>query len=872
MTWLLRRYADTAAHPTLPDDLHELYLLRADQRGRVYASALYLVDVLSICLRRNLRRVDDEPNYSQARGPIMLNHFAHVAIRTMNRNAGHTVINILGLALGLACCLLIARYVAFELSYDRHHTNADRIFRIVTTEEWPEQMRVSAGSAPPLAKLLPAIYPEVEAATRVARREGIGEVGDFRARETRLYAVDADFLTMFDVPMRLGDPATALADPNGIVLTEATAQRYFGDANPVGQTFRLTYEGTHDYVVTGVARAFPENSHFQFDFLTSMQYLEALFEGELDDAWRPFVPTYVLLRDAEAAEGLTAQFPDLVATRFNNPVKEQTTLSLQPLTDIHLHSALLSELEPNSSIGYIYLFGGIAALILLIACINFMNLATSRSMRRAKEVGMRKALGAHRASLMAQFLGETLLLTYAALLLALALAALALPTFNMLVGRELLLFGADPLPTLGVLLGAGLVVGVLAGSYPAFYLSAFQPVRVLKGLRTVSRRSLRLREALVVVQFGITIVLLIGMLVMYEQLTFMQQKPLGYETEQLVYMTTPQRRTPTDVPAYERTLKAVPGVVSVTAASVVPGSSATDYATYMPSRSATMPPEERVDLRLFFVEGTFGSTYQFEFVHGRDFSPAVPTDSLQGFVINERAMHALGLTDDPVGQPITFYRGDTGFHTGYVIGVVRDFHFASLHTPIEPVIWTFRPVHTRSYLIARIRTDDLPTTLAGLEAAWTTVAPEWPLEVQFLDDTVRQLYEEERRIGRIIAAFTVLAILIACLGLFGLASFAAEQRTKEVGVRKVLGASSYRVVALLLSDFVRLVVVAAVLALPVAYFVMDRWLQDFAYRIDIGWTTLLGGCVLALLIALTATGYQAIRASLTNPADALRYE
>ncbi|GAB5518237.1 MAG: ABC transporter permease [Rhodothermales bacterium] len=869
LSHLVERYAHLQAHPTMLDDLGDLYAIRAERHGRIMATLLQAIEVISILRRRNLRQPDPSP-YPSTRKPIMWSHYLRVALRLFNRQQTYTAINILGLAVGLACCLLIARYVGFEWSYDRHHTHAEQIYRVITDDG--ESAQATTEVAAPLGEVLVTSYPDVVAATRVVRREGIGQQGNTQYRETRQVMVDPGFFDVFDVTFVQGDPSTALSAPNHLLITPEAAARYFGDADPIGQPLRFTYEGTHDFVVTGIVEPFPANSHFQFDFLGPMTYLDQLWEGQLADYWEPFAPTYLRLAEGASSAHLDAQLPAVMERHYPEEIQAHTALGLQRLTDIHLQSNLRDEIAPNGSLGYVYLFAGIAAMILLIACINFMNLTTARSIRRAREVGVRKVLGAYRVQLIGQFLGEALLLTYVAIALAIGLAWLALPFFNGLIGHELSLFEGPWTQALGGALAVGLGVAVVAGSYPALFLSGFEPVRAIKGASVGGRGSLRLRQGLVVVQFGLSIMLVIGILVMQQQLDYMQDRPLGYEADQLAYIEVPQRRTPTDVPAYERAFEAIPGVINVTATSVVPGGSDEAYETWFPAHSEAMAPEDRIDLRVFFVEGSFAETYQFDFIHGRDFSPEVSTDSLQGLVINETAMRQLGLEGDPLGQAVSFHRGERSFVAGRVIGVVKDFHYASLHTPIEPIVLAFRPVHTRPYLVVRLAMDDVQHTLAEMASVWPTLAPEWPLEVRFLDEAQVTAYQHEQRLGRVIGLFTLLALAIACLGLFGLASFSAEQRRKEMGVRKVLGASAASVAGLVMKEVVVLVSIAAAVALPVAYVLAEQWLQDFAYQTTIGATPLMIAWGSVLLIALLAISTQTLRASRINPAEALRSE
>ncbi len=801
---------------------------------------------------------------------LMFKNYLRTALRNLDRQRIPTAINIVGLAIGLACCLLITRYVLFEVSYDRFHTQADQIYRVVVEEQSPEGTTETLRGPNALPDLLTSTYPDVADASRLVQLwDGIFDAGGTQYRETTFFAADPSLFAVFDLTLVQGDAQTALATPNSLILTTVAATRYFGDRDPMGETLTFTYEGAYEFVVTGVMEPLPENSHVHFDFLTSFAHVEEIFGHAETQTWDyNFATTYLALRDDANAAALSAQLRDLLDQHF--PEASNAHLHLQPLPGIHLYSNLPDEFETPGNLAYLYLFSGIGLLILLIACINFMNLATARSVNRAKEVGVRKVLGANRGDLVYQFLGEALLLTGTALVLAVGFAVLAMPAFNALVGRNLSLFGSQQALFALALVGVGLLVGVLAGSYPAFYLSAFQPNRVLKGVFGMGRRSLLLRKGLVVMQFTISIVLLAGILVMQKQFTFMQDKALGYEADELVYLTTPQRREPTNVPLYQSTLEAMPGVLQVTASSGVPGSGQ-PFNGRFETHAEGMAPDARAEVIPVFAEGNFAETMGFSFVAGRDFSLDFPSDSTQSLVVNEAAVRAWGL-HDPVGKEVTLYRNGDALATLRIIGVVEDFHYASLHAPIQPMMFLYRRVHTRPYLIARLSAERLAETLAGLGEAWPTLAPEWPLELTFLNDTLDDMYVRDQQLARLMNLFTGLALIIACLGLFGLASFTAEQRTKEVGVRKVLGASVPNVAMLLSTDFLKLVGMAFVLAIPLAYFAMTRWLESFAYRVEIGPGVFVLTGVLALLVALLTVGYQSIKAALANPVKSLRYE
>jgi putative ABC transport system permease protein len=792
----------------------------------------------------------------------MFKNYLRTAIRNLRKNRGYSFLNVCGLAIGMACCILILLWVKDELSYDKFHEKADRIFRM--TSEWNQRGVIAhyplvfSGIAP----LLQNDYPEVMSYVRFDQRlNTLISSGDKKFYEERLFYTDASLFEVFTFPLVKGDPETALIEPYSIVMSEKMAEKYFGSENPVGQT--LTVDNEHDYKITGIMKKIPRNSHVQFDFLASMTTLEAQ-DPRYGKLWAWNCYTYLLLPPGYSYLDLEKKFPDFIRRHRGEEAAEAYTFSLQPLTSIHLHSNLGSEIEPNGDIRYVYIFSIIAFFILLIACINFMNLSTARSANRAKEVGVRKVLGADRIRLIRQFLGESLFLSLMALPIAVALVMLFLPAFNTLTGKDLIIdYFGNSVFYLG-LIGILLFVGLISGSYPAFFLSTFRPAEVLRGKLKAGSGSVLFRKVLVVVQFSISIVLIAGTVIITNQLDFISKKKLGFDKEHVVVMPVSRAGIGQEFEAFKKELLQNPGIESVCGSTSLP--------SLLPTRSIFIPEgfeeEERLTLRNVLVDHDFIRTFGMEIVEGRDFSRDFATDRQEAFIVNEAAVKEFGW-DSAVGKRLIDLEGPKG----YVIGVVKDFHFRSKHQRIEPLILSLVPSSRYVYFVSvKIKSWNLSDTLSFLKSKWQAFSPNWPFEYFFLDDNLDRMYKSEDRLRQVFLTFTFLAIFIACLGLSGLTAFTAEQRTKEIGIRKILGASVPGVVLLLSKEFMKWVLIANAIAWPVTYFAMGRWLENFAYRISLGWAAFIVSAALALGIALITVGFQAAKAALANPADALRYE
>ncbi len=800
---------------------------------------------------------------------VMLKNYLIVALRTLRRQKGYAFINIAGLAAGLACCLLILLFVQHELSYDRFHERADRIYRVVEDLSTPGNTGEITTIPAAFASAATADFSEIEQAVRLfSPPQTPVAYGDRLFQEPDFFFADPAMFEVFSFPLLQGDPQTVLEAPFSLVLTERTARKYFGEADPVGKI--LTVSDTLDFRVTGVVQDVPSESHLHFDLVASMTSWEAMAPS-IANQWAPHMYyTYLLLAPETSAPALESKFPGLVERNIQLSEGWSFDFLLQPLTSIHFHSHRSGELEANGRLEHVYLFTVIALFILLIACINFMNLATARSARRTREIGMRKVLGAHRRQLVGQFLGEAFLMSLASTALAVVVVILTLPVFNALAGKDLALDMLGHWPFLVALLTLALFVGVLAGSYPAFFLSAFRPLAVLKGLTTHTGKqqaASTLRKALVVFQFAVTVFLISGTAVVFNQLHFMRTRHLGFAPEQILVVSSLNGRQAQLAERFKQEALDYVSVRHVTRSNSLPGRGMIGLSF----QAEAMPEDDWRLTNILFVDPDFVETYEMEIVAGRDFSPDFATDTTGSFILNEATVKELGWTpEEAIGKTAALRRS-----RGRIVGVVRDFNYVSLQETVEPLVLvpTVTPFgSTPVYLSLRLRTDDLPGTLAQLEDTWRTLIPHRPFTYFFLDDDFDQQYRAEDRLARIFGVFAGLAILIACLGLFGLAAFTAEQRSKEIGVRKVLGASVPGLVGLFARDFLKLVALAFVAAVPVTYLIMQRWLDDFAYRVTLSWEVFLLAGLIALSIAALTVSYQAFKAALANPIDSLRYE
>ncbi|UCB53385.1 MAG: ABC transporter permease [Candidatus Zixiibacteriota bacterium] len=798
--------------------------------------------------------------------------YVKVSLRNMIRQKGYSLINVVGLAVGMACCMLIMLWVANELSFDNFHENADRIYRLSHHLTIGGSERRGASGSAPMAPAILQQYPEVVNAARfTGENRMLVQYQEKAFYEEGIRYADNSIFEVFTFPMIKGDVESALKAPYSVVITQEIARKYFADEDPVGKTLRI--DDQRDFTVTGVVRDVPQNSHFSFDLLCSFQTLYAQ-EREGLDVWGWFgYYTYLLLDQKSDWKELEEKFPALIETHMGATLQRvgaSVELFLQPVSSIHLHSKLQGELTAGGDIGYIYLFSGIAAFILMIACINFVNLSTARSATRAKEVGVRKTLGAGRGKLMRQFLGETVIYGLLSVLVTLILLELGLPLFNSIAGSQLDVNYVKTWWVVPGLVCLALAVGVAAGSYPAFFLSSFRPVNVLKGDFMAGAVNLRFRNLLVVTQFVISIALIIGTITIYQQIAFMKDKELGFDKEQVLVTPDVGDVTQQSIRSIKEELSGLAGVVHVAASNTVPGRGAM-MTNFVPEGFSE---DESQLMRIVTFDHDFVATLGLELVAGRNFSSDLATDVEESAIINEMAAREFGW-EDPVGKIIRRRvlgeAGEPQLTPTKVIGVVKDFHLNSLHAEIEPLYMAYATDDLNTISV-RVMPDNLRETVRLLENKWKQIAPGHLFDYYFLDQSFDGMYGAEERLGHMALSFSLLAIFLGCMGLFGLSACTAEQRTKEIGIRKVLGASVPNILKLLSKKMVLLMMIAAAIAAPVAYYALTRWLQDFAYRISVGWHTIVLAAILALLIALATEGYHAVRAALTNPVETLRYE
>jgi len=794
------------------------------------------------------------------------------------KNKGFTFINVFGLVLGLATCMLIVFYVFDELSYDKYNTNAERIYRINNEIKFGGNTTAMAVSPAPMAAALQNDFPEIEQVARFRMRGGSQvKKGNQNIQEDMIVYADASIFKIFTLPMISGDPNSALAEPNAVVITESTAKKYFNKTNVVGQA--LTFNNKDTYKITGVIKDIPKQSHFNFDFFISMSTLpESKQTAWLSNNFN----TYALLKPGTDYKQLADKLPGFYKKNAGPQLQsvlhlsfekfEQAgnyiRLSLIPLKKIHLESNLIAELSNNGDLKYVYIFSAIALFILLIACFNFMNLSTARSSNRAREVGVRKVLGSPRKYLIAQFLTESIMLTLVAAIIAVFAAYLLLPLFNQMSGKQLIVTPHVLLWFIPVLMLLVFIIGCLAGSYPALFLSGFNPIEVLKGKLASGFKGGALRSSLVVFQFAISIFLIIGTLVIYNQLKFIRDKDLGYNRDHLLVIRNVSSLG-NGAKTFKQRIKQLSGVQNATLTEYMPSQGVDNSTVFF--KDPVIDQKRSLTTQEWFVDEDYISTLGIKMASGRDFSKDRLTDST-GLIINEAAAKLLSLKkpiDQMVYTPADNY-GKT-LKAYHIIGVMKDFNFHSLKENISPMVFALS--NDNGEMGLRINSANIPLLLGQIKNNWKAMSPAQPFTYSFMDDDFDAVYRSEQRIGKIAVTFTTLAIIIACLGLFGLAAYAAEQRTKEIGIRKVLGANMSSIIAMLSRDFMLLVLIAIVIASPLAWIAMQKmFLQDFAYRQNIQWWIIALAGFTAVIIAFITISFQSIKASMTNPVTSLRSE
>jgi putative ABC transport system permease protein len=804
----------------------------------------------------------------------MFSNYIKIAFRNCRKQKLFSFINVFGLAIGIATCIMINFWVQRELGYDKFNKNADRIFRIerdISFEGRDEIWPITSGAYGPA---LVNDYPEIESFVRFWRREMSIKDKDNIYHRQQLIMSDNSIFDIFDYKLEEGDPNTALTNPKTLVLTRKTAQKYLGDKTVIGKSLTFIFNGEQvDFQITGILKEVPRNSHIQFDMLIST----SSEPGESFSRWAGnFLYTYILLNDGSAKNSLEHKL-DTFVTKYVGPgikeylgpdikVSDIIKLKLNPITSIHLNPRIEWEIEPQGKMSSVYIFSSIAVLILLIACMNFMNLSTARANKRAKEVGLRKAIGAYQSQLKIQFIEESLLLAITALLLAILLIVFFIPLFNSFFDEMLSLDMLLRSQNLILLLGIIMVTGILSGLYPAFYMSEFEPAKVLKGGVQSGKGKSSFRKYMTIVQFIISITLIFGTLTVLRQMNFIQTISLGFDKEDIVVIPVRNNNVRQGIEAFRTELTGSSKIISMACSNNVPGDAI--WGDHLFTRSET---SENFGFIYMSAGFDFIDTYEMDMIAGRNFSRDFGTDTVGTIILNEAAVKKMGLTpEETVGKELY----STAFNiNGKIVGIVKNFNFKSLRKEIEPIVIMLFPNNNRvTNISVRILPGDVQETVGFIKQKWFELFPGEQFEFNFLDSQLDRLYKNEMKMQNLFIVFSFLSILVACLGLFGLATYTAGERTKEIGVRKVFGASSSSVVMLLSKDFTKWVIISYIAALPLGWFLMNRWLQNFAYKIDIGWYVYILSGFIAFVIALSTVCFQTVKTAKTNPVDSLKYE
>ncbi|UFH54225.1 ABC transporter permease [Spirosoma sp. KNUC1025] len=821
----------------------------------------------------------------------MLTNYLKIAVRNLLRSKSFSAINIFGLSVGMTCCMLLLLYIRSELSYDKHQQHASNLY-LMAQETTIGRGNKGAGSeknstaSAPYAFALKSEFPEIEQVSRLwinliddkallQVREGGKAVKSFF--ETKGYQVDSTFFELFSYQFAEGNPRTALVDRNSIVLSEEVAHKLFGNTSALNKLIRIggTSGNSEEFKVTGVYRDESAHSHIDAKFFLpiSAGWVGGfLREAKLDFCCNNMFITYLKLRPGTDPNQLQQKFPAFMEKYASGDLKNvgfDKKLFLVPVPDLHLYDQINTIVTPTNTTTYLYILASIALFTLLIACINFMNLSTARSAKRAAEVGVRKVMGAERGSLIGQFLGESIVLSFLALIIALVLVMLTLPVFNQLTNKALHVSELFDLRIVLAFLGLALLTGLLAGSYPAFYLSLFNPAQVLKGKFVNNLSAIALRRGLVVFQFVISVGLVLATFVIQEQMHFLRNKSLGFTQDQQIAVSLSSKEAHAVYTAYRNEILRNNQVVGAAGTQYYPGiNNATDFLLYKPEQSALNGQSVKTNQ----VDYDYLQTMGFKLVTGRIFSRQFPGDTANRLVVNEATLRKFQIpVNKAVGHKLNFdWQGET--HHYEIIGVLKDFHYENLHQTIEPFTFLLNRQPDFNYIIVHVNTANMENVLGFLEQKWKALRPDEPFSYTFLNEDFQKNYEAEARTSRIVSYFTAISILISCLGLFGLAAFAAQQRTKEIGVRKVLGASVTNIVLLLSRDFLALVVIAILIATPIGWWAMNKWLQNFAYKIDIPWWIFVVSGVLAITIAFITVSFQSIKAALVNPVKSLKTE
>ncbi|OGU34342.1 MAG: hypothetical protein A2068_00960 [Ignavibacteria bacterium GWB2_35_6b] len=796
----------------------------------------------------------------------MLKNFIKISLRNFKKNFFYSLINITGLAVGILCFIFIALWVKSELSYDKYNTTSDRIFRLYSNVRIENEEFTQAVTSPPFADNLKKDLPEIENAVRLAPLVGTIKYGDKIFKEKKILFVDNSFFQIFTVRSLKGNIEHSLDDPNSIVLTSNAASKYFGNENPIGKT--ITFNENFDFKVTGVVESLPNDSHFKFDILCSFQKLTDILYPEMMERWFDnSYYTYVMLKDKNDYKLTEAKLPAFAEKYMGEKMTKYGmfyNFKLQPLTDIHLYSDLRYEIEPTSSIQNVIIFSVVGVLILLLACINYINMATAVSVKRSKEVGVKKVLGAFKIDLIKQFLTESFVITLASLILALALFEILLPEFQNISGKIFeSVYSFENILTLLFIL---ITVSIFAGLYPAFVISSFNPNSVLKGNFAKGNKGALLRKSLVVFQNSVSIALLVSIIIITSQMDYITNRDLGYNKEHLVVIDySGSMSVIQNLKNIKNELKEFSSINNVASSSGIP---VTGVGNTIASTIDNEGKEIEPSIYRLFTDTDYINTYGLKLLSGRDFIDGSKYDSVSAFIINEAAVKSFGWKspEDAIGKPFSI-----GYRKGEVIGVVNDFNFESLQKNISPVVFQQLPI-TNSVLTLQVQSAGIKETFDYITKVWENNFPDVPLDIYFMDEAINKQYQAESRFEKIFYSFAVIAVIIAVLGLIGMASFTVQQKFKEIGIRKVLGASTNHIFVMLTKDFLILVLFSNLFALPAAYYFMNKWLSDFAYKIEIGIQPFFIALFTAVILTLFAVGYQAVKASVMNPVKTIKQE
>jgi len=832
-------------------DFAEEYDRVANKRGNGPANFWYVLQILKSIpafIRNSIRW-----------GFVMFRNYMKVTLRTIHRHKCFSFINIVGLAVGMACVIIILLWVQYELSFDKHHEKEERIFRIASESHAYPPPTKTVVTPPPMASALVQEFPEIEASARLSRGGG-NKLFSYRNKHfyESYFAVDPSFFKIFTFDFVEGEASTALNDPYSVVLSEGQARKLFGSQNPIGQI--IQFDEKTDLTVTGIIKNIPSNSHLMRDIFIPFETWGKLYEEPLHHWGYWSFYTYILTRPNVNNEEIETKFP-VFAEKHGIPKQK---LFLQPLLDIHLHSHFQGEISPNTNVLTLLLFGSIAILILIIACINYMNLTTARASARLKEVGTRKVVGAHRSQIARQFLGESFLMALLSLIISLFLVQMFVPYFNSLAERHLTFNGHSILQIFPGILLLILSVGMLAGSYPALLLSSFKPITVFRGGGEKGSQKRRLRNVLVAVQFSISLILIISTLLVKSQLDYVRDKEMGFDRDQILVVPLHDNKIRQNVGPVLDELKRNPRILYAASSMHLPNDMGASTTIKWPGK----PEEEQTWVKVSEVSYDYTELYGIKILSGRSFSREYPSDENGAFLVNESAKRLMG-EDFRLGIGLSHWGRPEP--SGQIVGVMKDFHLNSIHEEIKPMYIYLKPDRGQ-HLSIKIKGGRLPETIAYIRQTMEKFSPLYPFEYHFFDDLFNTAYIEEQKMGSMFGVFALIAVFIACMGVFGLSAFLAEQKRKEIGIRKVLGASVSKIVYMLTRDLLWLVLFANIIGWPVAYYAMSRWLQNFAYRTDIHIGIFLLSSILILLISFVTLSYQAIKAARANPVDSLRYE